>query len=174
VCYEDYYLNFDVNISEELYLFENHLISEGHLEDTSGDSYKNLLLKLSQKTYFEKPLEFDNFNKTILYKVPNDLMGCSQSIFGIDSSLVKNTPYFKAQKKIRDELKLESEISINKVFKFNSDYVPSKAMTAPFVKQSILQLLYKWYFKSKNQRETSQAFEGFDKPSDSTTLIERP
>lgn len=174
VCYEDYYLNFDVNISEELFLFESHLISEGHLKDTSGVSYKNLLLELSEDTYFERPLEFDNFNKTILYKVPDDIVGCSQSIFGIDSSLVKHTPYFKAQKKIRDQLKLESEISINKVFKFNSDYVPSKTMTAPFVKQSILQLLYKWYFKSKYQKDTNHDFEDLEKSSDSTDLVERP
>lgn len=153
VCYEDFYLNYDVQVSKELNQFEEHLIKEGHLADTSGKSYKLLLNELSENNYFEPPLKFDDFENTVLYKVPDDLLGCAESIFGIDSTLVKNTPYFKAQKRIREELKMKKEISINQLFKYNSDYLSDETITSPFVRQSILQLLYRWYFKSKHDRE---------------------
>lgn len=169
VCYEDFYLNRDVKVTKELHQFEEHLINEGHLADTSGASYKSLLNELSKNNYFKPPLNFDEFNNTVLYQVPDDLLGCAESIFGIDSTLVKNTPYFKAQKRIREELKTEKEISINQLFKYNSDYLSNETITSPFVKQSILQLLYRWYFKSKYDREASNTNEHVNQ-SDSTQV----
>tara|TARA_B100000508_G_scaffold24343_1_gene17490 strand:- start:19926 stop:20540 length:615 start_codon:yes stop_codon:yes gene_type:complete len=153
VCYEYYYLNYDVDVSAELANFETVLINEGHLSDSTGEAYSKLLDFLSQENYFNPPLKFDGFNNVVLYKVPDDLVGCAQSIYGIDSSLVKQTNYFKAQQKIREQLANSQEISINQLFKYNSDYLDSKTLTSPFVKQSILQLLYRWYFKSKYDRE---------------------
>lgn len=167
VCYEDYYLNYDVQISEHLNEFEDHLLSEGHLKDTSGQAYIDLLNYLSSNIYFDTPLEYDEFNNTVLYKVPDDITECANSIFGLDSLLVKNTDYFKAQEKIRGELEKKEEISINDVFRYNSKYLSPNTIKSPFVKQSILQLLYKWYFKSKHDREIPLTHDHFDQIKDS-------
>ena len=153
ICYEDYYLNYDVQVTHELTKFEQHLIKEGHLSDTSGAAYKSLLDNLSKDIYFSPPLKFDDFNNTILYKVPGDIKQCASSIFGIDTNLVKETDYFQAQVEIREDLKDNEEVSIGALFKYNSEHLSPNLMKAPFVKQSVQQLLYKWYFKSKYDRE---------------------
>jgi hypothetical protein len=170
VCFEDYYLNHGVQISDHLNSFEKHLLSEGHLKDTTGEAYLDLIRKLSKTIYFDPPLEYDDFNNAVLYKVPEDITDCARSIFGIDSSLIRNTGYFKAQEKIRIELQKNEEISINDVFRYNSKYLSPKTVKAPFVKQSILQLLYKWYFKSKFDREIPKSEEQLIKNNDSTQV----
>ncbi len=168
VCFEDYYLNYGVQISEHLEVFEQHLINEGHLKDSTGDAYLDLISKLSKNIYFDPPLRYDNFNNAVLYKVPDNLTDCASSIFGIDSSLVRNTDYYKAQEKIRIELQKNDEISINDVFLYKSKYLSAKTIKARFVKQSILQLFYKWYFKSKFDREIPLTEDQLIKNNDST------
>ncbi len=170
VCFEDYYLNHGVQISEHLEVFEQHLIQEGHLKDSTGDAYLDLISKLSKSIYFDPPLKFDNFNNAVLYKVPEDLTDCASSIFGIDSTLVRNTDYYKAQENIRIELQKNEKISINDVFLYNSKYLSAKTIKAPFVKQSILQLFYKWYFKSKFDREIPITEDHLIKNNDSTQV----
>lgn len=170
VCYEDYYLNYDVEISQHLEKFEQRLVKEGHLKDTTGHAYIELLNYLSTNIYFDTPLKYDDFNNTVLYKVPDDITECATSIFGLDSTLVMNTEYFKAQKQIRAELEKKEEISINDVFRYNSRFLGPNTIRSPFVKQSILQLLYKWYFKSKYDREIPLTEDNFNSAKD-TTLV---
>lgn len=170
VCYEDYYLNYNVQISNHLEKFEDHLLLEGHLKDTTGQAYLDLLDYLSSNIYFKAPLKYDDFNNTILYKVPDDITECANSIFGLDSTLVKNTAYFKAQERIKNELEKKEEISINDVFRYNSKFLSAKTIKSPFVKQSVLQLLYKWYFKSKHDREIPITKDHFEESHDSTLI----
>lgn len=153
ICFEDYYLNYNVEVTKELTEFEKHLLKEGHLTDTTGKAYKILLEKLSKDIYFSPPLRYDAFDNSVLYKVPGDIKECASSIFGIDTNLVKKTEYFKAQEKIRLDLKINEEVSIGNVFKYNNEHISTDLIKAPFVKQSIQQLLYRWYFKSKYDRE---------------------
>lgn len=167
ICYEDYYLNYDVDVTNELDKFEKHLIEEGHLQDSTGKSYQELLEKLSKDIYFSPPLKFDEFNNKVLYKVPGDIKQCAASIFGIDSNLVATTSYYKAQKRIRQDLEREKEVSIGAVFKYNSEYLSPSIIRSPFVRQSTQQLLYKWYFKSKYDREIP--IDDISKPAQSDT-----
>lgn len=153
ICFEDYYLNYDVHLTQELELFERQLILEGHLQDTTGMGYNQLLSQLSKEIYFQPPLKFDEFNNVLLYKVPGDLKECASSVFGLDSAIIKETSYFKAQERIRGELKNNEQIDAGDLFNFNRKYIPAELMRSPFVKQSIQLMLYKWYFKSKYDRE---------------------
>jgi len=152
-CFEDYYLNYDSDVKYELQLFEKQLIAEKHLKDSSGKAYKNLLKDLSRDVYFNPPLQFDAFNNAVLYRVPNNLMKCATSIFGLDSSEIANTPYFKVQDKIRRDLQEDDSISIGNVFNYNATYLSEDDFNTEFVRYSTLQLLYRWYFQSKYNRE---------------------
>jgi hypothetical protein len=152
-CFEDYYLNYGADVKYELLLFEKQLITEKHLADSSGRAYKNLLAELSHDVYFSPPLKFDAFNNAVLYKVPDNLMECATSIFGLDSSEIVNTPYFKVQDKIREDLLQDDSISIGNVFNYNAAYLSAEDFNSEFVRYSTLQLLYRWYFQSKYNRE---------------------
>jgi hypothetical protein len=123
------------------------------LSDSSGKAYKNLLAQLSRDVYFNPPLKFDAFNNAVLYKVPDNLMECATSIFGMDSSEIANTSYFKVQGKIRRDLQQDDSISIGNVFNYNATYLSEDDFNAEFVRYSTLQLLYRWYFQSKYSRE---------------------
>src|SRR5690625_2185366 len=57
ICYEDYYFNYDLEITPLLEDFEQQLIKEGHLKDSTGIAYKELLKKLESETFFSLPLK---------------------------------------------------------------------------------------------------------------------
>ena len=153
LCFEDYYLNYDVEVTPLLNQFELHLLEEGHLSDTTGQAYKALFSSLDSTDYFNPPLKKEDFNNTILYKSPSDIMACATTVFSIDSSAVLNTQFSKIAKEISDKITNEEEISIHYFFNIYQTRLSNAEIRMPYVKQSILLLLYRWYFKSKYDRE---------------------
>lgn len=152
-CYEDYYLNYDIEITPVLDEFEQELIAEGHLKDDSGKSYKALLNYLKENNYFKTPLKKIDFENKILYKTPNKIAECGISVFGLDSALIAQTSYFKAERKIADALEEKEEISVNFIFDVYSKELSNEDFEKPFVKQSMLVFFYRWYFQSKYDRD---------------------
>ncbi|MDX1652094.1 MAG: hypothetical protein R3277_06355 [Brumimicrobium sp.] len=154
-CYEDFYLNYDVDLNQELNQFENQLVAEGHLKNTSGDAYMDLLRYLETNSYFSPPLKMDDFENAVLYKTPEDLINCAHSIFGIDSILVAKTAFFRAERKIGELLNSSEEVSMNDIFGVYTRELSAEELEKPYVKQAIQVMLYRWYFKSKYDREIS-------------------
>jgi hypothetical protein len=152
-CYEDYYLNYDLEITPILDDFEQELIAEGHLKDGSGKSYKKLLNYLKENNYFKTPLKKIDFENEILYKSPKNIANCGISVFGLDSTDIAQTSYFKAESKISDALESKEEISVNFIFDVYSKELSNEDLEKPFVKQSILVFFYRWYFQSKYDRD---------------------
>ncbi len=150
VCYEDYYWNENIDIAKELSQFESSLIRKGHLKDSSGSAYLTLCDELSQREYFPLPLPYDRFDHGALYKTPDQLISCAQSVFGIDSSLIQETNFYDAQKRINQEGTKRDEIPVQLIFSIYAEELKPKDFKGDFVRYSILQLLYRWYFKSKH------------------------
>jgi len=152
-CYENYYLNYDIEITPALDDFEQELIAEGHLKDDSGRSYKELLNYLKENNYFKTPLKKIDFENEILYKTPSNIAKCGISVFGLDSTNIAQTAYFKAERKIAETLENNEEISVNFIFDVYSKELSNENLEKPFVKQSILVFFYRWYFQSKYDRD---------------------
>lgn len=152
-CYEDYYLNYDIEITSVLNDFEQELIAEGHLKDGSGKSYKELLNYLKENNYFKTPLKKIDFENEILYKTPKNIAKCGISVFGLDSTDIAQTSYFKAERKIAEALEKNEEISINYIFDVYSKILSNEDLEKPFVRQSMLVFFYRWYFQSKYDRD---------------------
>lgn len=150
ICFEDYYKNYDIEISEELRLFEKHLIKEGHLLDSTGYSYKMLLKSLKRNTYFEAPLTFDDFEEAMLYKNPSSLINCASVVFKVDSTSVSNTHFSKVTEDLSNELSTKETVSIQYFFDIYNTQLSEEELQMPYIKQSLQLLLYRWYFKSKN------------------------
>lgn len=152
-CYEDYYLNYDLEITPILDDFEQELISEGHLKDGSGKSYKELLNYLKENNYFKTPLKKIDFENEILYKTPKNIANCGISVFGLDSTDIAQTAYFRAERKIAEALETKEDISVNYMFDVYSKVLSNEDFEKPFVRQSILVFFYRWYFQSKYDRD---------------------
>lgn len=153
VCFEDYYLNYDVEITPILDEFEILLLMEGHLSDTTGAAYKTLFDSLVVSDYFKPPLKKEDFDNTVLYKNPSNIIGCAESLFGIDSIQVTSTNYSKVARKINQKIEKGQDISIHYFFDLYKRELSNEELRAPYVKQSVLLLLYRWYFKSKYDRD---------------------
>lgn len=149
VCFEDYYLNYDVEITPLLNDFEQLLVKEGHLKDTTGKAYKSLFYKLQKSNYFEGPMNKEEFNDVVLYKNPSKLIQCAERIFKIDSIQLASTNFAKVTRKINAELMEKEEVSIHYLFEAYKRGLDANEIKAPYVKQSIQILLYRWYYKSK-------------------------
>lgn len=154
VCFEDYYLNFDVEITPLLNEFEVLLLEEGHITDTTGKAYKNLFDSLIVNDYLKLPLRKNNFDNTVLYKNPSNIIACAASLFAIDSAQIIRTNFSKVAKKINREIEKEEDISIHYFFDLYRCGLTNEEVRAPYIKQSVLLLLYRWYFKSKYERNT--------------------
>lgn len=152
-CYEDYYLNYDLEVTPILDDFEQELIAEGHLKDGSGKSYKELLNYLKANNYFKTPLKKIDFENEILYKTPKNIAKCGISVFGLDSTDIAQTAYFRAERKIAEALEKNEEISVNYIFDVYSKVLSNEDLEKPFVKQSMLVFFYRWYFQSKYDRD---------------------
>lgn len=153
VCFEDYYLNYDVEITPLLDEFELLLLAENHISDTTGAAYKKLFDSLAVNDYFKPPLKKEDFNNTVLYKNPSNIIGCAESLFAIDSIQIAKTNYFKVARKINIEIEKEEDISIHYFFDLYKRELTDEEIRAPYIKQSVLILLYRWYFKSKYDRD---------------------
>lgn len=152
-CYEDYYLNYDIEITPILNEFEQELITEGHLKDGAGKSYKALLNYLKANNYFKTPLKKIDFENEILYKTPRNIAKCGISVFGLDSMDIAQTNYFKAERKIAEALEKNEEVSVNFIFDVYAKQLSNEDFEKPFVKQSMLVFFYRWYFQSKYDRD---------------------
>ncbi len=153
VCFEDYYLNYDVEITPLLDEFELLLLAENHISDTTGAAYKNLFDSLAVNDYFNPPLKKEDFNNTVLYRNPSNIISCATEIFAIDSLQIINTNFSKVAEKINQEIAKEKDISIHYFFDLYKRELSNEELRAPYVKQTVLLLLYRWYFKSKYDRD---------------------
>lgn len=153
VCFEDYYLNYDVEITPLLDEFELLLLEENHITDTTGAAYKVLFDSLSINDYFKPPLKKEDFDNVALYKNPSEIINCAEEVFGIDSTKVAHTHFSKLARKINLEIEKEEDISIHYFFNIYKRELKNEELRAPYIKQSVLLLLYRWYFKSKYDRD---------------------
>jgi hypothetical protein len=153
ICFEDYYLNHDVEITPLLDDFEIFLLKEGHLSDTTGEAYKSLFKSLRKTDYFDPPLKMEDFNNTLLYKNPSNIIGCATTVFSLDSAAILSTNFSKIAREINEKTTKEENVSIHYFFDLYQNRLTNEEIRMPYVKQSILVLLYRWYFKSKYDRE---------------------
>lgn len=153
ICFEDYYLNYDVEVTPLLDKFELFLLEEGHLSDTTGQAYKTLLRNLDRSDYFKPPLKMEDFNNTLLYKNPTNIITCATTVFALDSTEIVNTNFSQIAREISEKITHEEEVSIHYFFDIYRNKLTNEEIRMPYVKQSVLLLLYRWYFKSKYDRE---------------------
>lgn len=153
ICFEDYYLNHDVEVTPLLDKFELLLLEEGHLSDTSGKAYKSLFDTLEKKDYFSPPLKMEDFNNILLYKNPSNIINCATGVFSLDSAQVINTNFSQIASEINEKISNEQEVSIHYFFDLYRHKLTDEEIRMPYIKQSIQLMLYRWYFKSKYDRE---------------------
>lgn len=154
LCFENYYKEYNVNITPLLNNFENTLINEGYLNDTSATSYQQLFQELDAHTYFKAPLEKDNFNRIVLLKNPSDVLQCATAVYSIDSARIAQLPFSQLQQKINNHLTTNDSISLHYFFNVYAYEMADKEYNEPYVKQTILLFLYRWYYQSKlHQKE---------------------
>lgn len=153
ICYEDYYFNYDLEITPLLEDFEQQLIKEGHLKDSTGIAYKELLKKLESETFFSLPLNKEGFNEVALYKNPSHIIDCAYNTFSIDSALVLNTRFSQVSHRINQKIEEDEEISIHYFFNTYRNQLSPKEIKMPYIKQTILLTLYRWYYKSAIEHE---------------------
>ena len=153
VCYNDFYELKDVSASDTLQKFEDYLIAEGHLDDNSGAAYRKQLLYLKENTYFKLPLKKIDFSNTLLYDNPTDLLYCVHDNFNIDSSHFLSLDYYTCAEKISETINEQEEINIHDMFQTYLTFLDEDEIIKPFVRESILQFFYRWYFTSKYNRE---------------------
>ena len=153
ICNDEFYLDYNVLASEQMEVFQQELVEEGHLIDNSGYALKVLLRNLAKKTYFDPPLRKDNFNNALLYKYPDQLYTCVVKNYNIDSTLVAALPFSETQKKIASYASSNDSIPVQGFFKIYAEELTEEELSTPYIKESVLLFLYRWYFQSKYDRE---------------------
>lgn len=153
ICMDEYFLDKGVSSIQELEQFETSLIAEGHLFDNSGAAYKVLLRNLSKKIYFDPPLKIDDFKHNLLYTNPPELYRCVNFHYGIDSIALTNIKIFSVQEKLAKEFTATDKIKIQDIFTFYLSELDNSDFEKPYIKDTILLLLYRWYFSSKYNRD---------------------
>lgn len=159
ICMDEFFLDHGVSSSQKLADFEFDLIEEGHLFDDSGKAYKVLLRNLSREIYFAPPLKIDDFNHALLYKNPPQLYQCVDFHFGVDSTALTHLKIFNVQEKIALELSDKEEVLIQDIFSIYHKELDDKDIEQPYIKETVLLLLYRWYFSSKYNREIPVDFD---------------
>jgi hypothetical protein len=159
ICMGEFFLDHGVNATEKLEDFEFDLIEEGHLYDNSGKAYKVLLRNLSRDIYFAPPLKIDDFHNTLLYKNPPELYRCVNFHYGVDSLALTQLKFFTIQEKIGEELSSKKEVRIQDLFAIYLNNLDNSDFEKPYIKETILLLLYRWYFASKYNREIPVNFD---------------
>ena len=152
ICQDEFFLDHGVQASEKLIEFEQFLIEEGHLVDVSGKSYIVLLRQLAKKTYFDPPLKKENFNNALLYKNPPNLYQCVETTYGIDSIQLALLPYHHVAEQVAEYLTSDEEVMVQGIFKIYSEQLSSNELEQPYIRETVLLLLYRWYFSSKYDR----------------------
>lgn len=153
VCQNEFYLQKGVDLEEILTAFEKELIEEGHLLDATGKSFRILFRDLHQEIYFSPPLKKDDFVAAALYENPADLIICAANTFNVDSMLILNLPYTKFTQKINEYLTENENVSVQRLFHFYGHDLQADDFEMPFIRESVLLFLYRWYFNSKYNRD---------------------
>ena len=128
-------------------------MEEGHLADTTGKAYKDLFKSLDNTDYFNPPLKMEDFNNSLLYKNPSNIIECATTVFSLDSAEIVSTNFSKIAREINDKVTNEEQVSIHYFFDLYQNKLTNEEIRMPYIKQSILLLLYRWYFKSKYDRD---------------------
>ena len=153
ICNDEFYLDHGVFASEELEDFHFFLIEEGHLYDETGNSLRVLLRDLSKKLYFDPPLKKDDFRNALLYKNPHRLSECVEYNYGIDSIRLAELDFYEVTKKIEEHLSAHEEVKVQDLFSIYAKNLSIEELEKPFIKETVLLLLYRWYFSSKYNRD---------------------
>lgn len=159
VCFDDYYLSQKISASDTLQAFEDYLISEGHLENNSGESYLELLNYLKNNTYLKLPLKKIDFSNALLYTNPSDLLFCAHDNFNIDSSAFLTLDYYNCADQIAQMIEANESIDIHQLFDIYAKCLDKDEIVKPFVRESMLQFFYRWYFTSKYNTEMALPLE---------------
>lgn len=155
-CYQDYYRNYNLEVTPLLDQFEIQLMKEGRLSDTTGAAYKSLFGHLDSTNYFIPPLHTNGFNKILLYKNPPHILNCATTVFSLDSMVVANTHFARIENEIHKTVTSKSEISIHYFFNIYQKDLSNDEIRLPYIKQNILMLLYRWYFISQQKIEENK------------------
>lgn len=153
VCQNEFYFEQGVDLEEVLTAFEKELIEEGHLLDPTGKSFRILFRDLHQEIYFSPPLKKDDFVAAALYENPADLMICVENTFNIDTTQILNLPYTKFTQKLSEYLTENESVSVQRLFHFYGHDLQAEDFEMPFIRESVLLFLYRWYFNSKYNRD---------------------
>lgn len=153
ICNDEFYLDHGILASEEMETFQQELIDEGHLIDDSGYALKVLLRSLAKKTYFDPPLKKDDFNNALLYKYPTHLYTCVMDNYNIDSTKLATLSFSKTQQKIATFASSGNAIPVQGLFEIYATELSDAALTTPYIRESVLLFLYRWYFQSKYDRD---------------------
>ena len=172
ICMDEYFLDHGVSSSQKLADFEFDLIEEGHLHDNSGNAYKVLLRNLSRDIYFKPPLKIDDFHHALLYNNPPGLYQCVEFHYGIDSLTLTTLKIFDVQEKLAEELSNKEEILIQDLFSIYLNELTDKDFEKPYIKETILLLLYRWYFSSKYNRDIPVDFDELPVIESDSTLLD--
>jgi hypothetical protein len=152
ICFNEFYLNSGINAVDTLNVFEQELIKEGHLKSKDGNSYLLLLTFLRDSIYFKPLLTKKSFDNNMLYTNPTNLMECVQENYGVDTSEISDMPYYHCTNEIKKMILVEETIPIQSIFGLYVEHLNQAELTKPFVRISLLHLLYKWYYASKYNR----------------------
>jgi hypothetical protein len=170
VCYNDYYELKNISASDTLQEFEHFLIQEGHLKDNSGKSYLELLNYLQEHTYLKLPLKKIDFTNTLLYDNPSDLLYCAHYNFTIDSTAFLKLDYYECADQIAQMIEENESIDIHEMFEIYGNCLDEEEIVKPFVRESMLQFFYRWYFTSKYNRDIQFSLDEAVIKSDSLVL----
>lgn len=159
-CFADYYNDYNIKIIPLLNNFEQELVKEKYLSDTTGEAYSQLFRRLNSETYFQPPLKKETFNKVVLLKSPSNIIQCASSVYTIDSNVVRQLPFSKLQRKINLHLTSNDSISVDYFFTMYAFNIASKEYREPYVKQTLLLFLYRWYYQSKMEIKSGKENDG--------------
>jgi hypothetical protein len=64
-----------------------------------------------------------------------------------------NLQYYQWAEKLGEYMEDQSSVNIHDLFETYMRYLDDETMEQPFVRESLLQFFYRWYFTSKYNRE---------------------
>lgn len=148
-CFNSYYDEFNIKITPELNKFELFMIKENQLKDTTGSAYKKLFKKLDETTYFPESHQKKIYNKVILLKTPSNIITCATHVYAIDSQRIKALPFARLQSEMQPHLTENDAISLHYFFKTYAYDIKLEEYRKPYIKQTLLLFLYRWYYQSQ-------------------------
>lgn len=152
ICQNNYYEGYGINAADTLLAFEKDLIAHHLLKDASYSAYQDLLEELSSEVYFDSyPIHISQ-NAPLLTLNPQNLQGCLEESFDVDSLSLTRTAYYALQSDLNLYYTSSENIHISGVFDRYLKHLDAQEFEHPFIRLEVLKLLYRWYFESEQQK----------------------